>query len=89
MMDFIEFEDYKGKLILMEVSRITHLSSDKGDERLYTTFMTYIEMKSGEYNRIKKELELRSKSQQPSNDSLSKLLENGIAIRLPGPRYGL
>lgn len=88
-MDFIEFEDYKGKLILIEVSKITHLSFDDGDERLYTTFMTYIEMKIGEYDRIKKELELRSKSQQPSNDSLSKLLENGIAIRLPGPRYGL
>lgn len=88
-MDFIEFEDYKGKLILIEVSRITHLSSDNGDERLYTTFMTYIEMKTGEYDRLKNELDLRSKSQQTSNDSVSKLLENGISIRLPGPRYGL
>lgn len=88
-MDFIEFEDYKGKVILIEVSRITHLSSDKGDERLYTSFMPYIELKAGEFNRLKNELESRSKSQQSSNDSLSKLLEKGIAIRVPGPRYGL
>ena len=57
--DFIEFETNKGKLILIEVSRITHLSSD---ERLYTTFMPYIDMKEGEYDRIKKQLESRSKS---------------------------
>jgi len=84
--NFIELETKQGRLILVDVSRITHLSSD---ERLYTSFMPYVELKNGEYDRLKNELESRFKSQQSSNDSLSKILENGIAIRLPGPRYGL
>lgn len=88
-MDFIEFEIKNGTKINVNLSAIQHISKNEKYERVWVDNNTWFEMKIGEYDRIKEELELRSKSQQTSNDSLSKLLENGIAIRLPGPRYGL
>ena len=87
--EFIEFEIKQGTKILININKINHLSKDNDIERLWLFDKTYFPLKDGEYDRLKTELESRSKSQQPSNDSLSKLLEKGIAIRLPGPRYGL
>lgn len=87
-MNFIEFEIKNGTKINVNLSAIQHISKNEKYERVWVN-NTWFEMKIGEYDRIKEELELRSKSQQPSNDSFSKLLEKGIAIRLPGPRYGL
>lgn len=90
-MDFIEFENHDGTIILLNINKISHFTKEFQKEKIWINEDkdTYFLLKTGEYDRIKKELELRSKSQQTSNDSLSKLLENGIAIRLPGPRYGL
>lgn len=87
-MDFIEFEIKNGTKINVNLSVIQHISKNEKYERVWVDSNTWFEMKIGEYDRLKNELEARSKSQQ-QNDSVSKLLENGLAIRLPGPRYGL
>ncbi|GEM_PF-5494238 len=89
-MDFIEFEIKNGTKIIVNLSAIEHISKNDKYERVWIiNGNEWFELKIGEYDRLKNELELRSKSQQSSNDSLSKLLEKGIAIRVPGPRYGL
>lgn len=89
MESFIEFEIKQGTKIIVNLSAIQHISKNDNYERLWIYPNNCFDLKIGEYDRIKEELELRSKSQHPSNDSLSKLLEKGISIRLPGPRYGL
>lgn len=88
-MDFIEFEIVDGSKINININLIRHIVKDEKYERLFVNDNSYYALKIGEYDRLKTELESRSKSQQQQNDSVSKLLENGIAIRLPGPRYGL
>lgn len=87
-MDFIEFENHDGTMILLNTNIISHLTKEFQKEKIWTISddKTYFLLKTGEYDRIKNELKSRSKSQH-SNDSFSKLLENGIAIQLPGPSY--
>lgn len=87
--EFIEFETNDGTRININMNIIRHIMKTDKYERVFVDGNSYYALKIGEYDRLKNELELRSKSQQQSNDSVSKLLENGIAIRLPGPRYGL
>lgn len=85
--EFIEFEIKQGTKILININKINHLSKDNDIERLWLFDKTYFPLKDGEYDRLKNELEARSKSLESINDSLSKLVENGLFIRLPGPRY--
>lgn len=86
-MEFIEFETHLRTKILMDITKIARISLENGVQRIWLHDESYIVLKDGEYDRLKKELESRFMSQKSLNDSFTKLVENGLFIRLPGPVY--